>query len=159
MVALPTARPIYPSCEQMRMGAREALQLLQVLRRHDAASRRTVREYVLPALYAGAELTLDSDEYAAAEDALYDELAADGSNGEDRLSAEATLYLGELQPDPWDGLEVPDARVQASSRLTGTRAGQAAGIRATARASLNGDAVSSAYSVWRLTKTQSAPGE
>ena len=84
------------ACQELKMGAREAVQILETLGKHDALSSQMVSEYVLPALYAGVGLKLDSLDYIEFENSVYREFDRTGSDGEVSVSNEAASYLREV---------------------------------------------------------------
>ena len=84
------------ACQELKMGAREAVQVLETLGKHDALSSQMVSEYVLPALYAGVGLKLDSLDYIEFENSVYREFDRTGSDGEVSVSNEAVYYLREV---------------------------------------------------------------
>lgn len=59
--------------QQLSMGAREAVAFLDALRHHGLLSRRTVAQYVMPALLGGAEVREGTPAYRSLEEALYGE--------------------------------------------------------------------------------------
>ncbi|MBN2330316.1 MAG: hypothetical protein JXC85_00730 [Candidatus Aenigmarchaeota archaeon] len=84
------------------MGANEALTFLDSLQRHGLLSRRTVRQYVMPALYGSRDTKVGTDGYAELEGPLFREvvqeiqgrrLHADADPSEDAVSNEGAMYL------------------------------------------------------------------
>ena len=84
------------------MGANEALTFLDALQRHGLLSRRTVAQYVMPALYGSRETKVGTAGYMELEQPLFREVvdemrsrrprAADNPD-EEAVSNEAAMYL------------------------------------------------------------------
>ncbi len=98
--------------QQLSMGAREAVAFLDALRHHGLLSRRTVAQYVMPALLGGADVCEGTPAYRALEEALYREAIDRGLGrrpgvaddpSEDPVSREAGDYLREVIRSVYDG--------------------------------------------------------
>ena len=84
------------------MGSHEALTFLDALQRHGLLSRRTVAQYVMPALYGSRDTKVGTDGYAELEQPLFREVVdkmrgrrprADADPSEEVVSNEGAMYL------------------------------------------------------------------
>lgn len=90
------------ACLLLIMGAPAALTLLDALQRHGLLSRRTVAQYVMPALYGCRETRVGTTGYMEIEQPLFREVVdemrgsrprADADPSEEAVSNEAAMYL------------------------------------------------------------------
>jgi len=84
------------------MGAPEALTFLDALQRHGLLSRRTVAQYVMPALYGSRDTKVGTDGYAELEQPLFREVVdemrgrrprAEADPSEEAVSNECAMYM------------------------------------------------------------------
>ena len=90
------------ACLLLIMGVNEALTFLDSLQSHKLLSRRTVRQYVLPALYGSRYTKVGTDGYSELEGPLFREIVqeiqgrrlhADADPSEEAVSNEGAMYL------------------------------------------------------------------
>jgi len=83
-------------CKLANMGGRTALAFLEALRKHDALTTSSLREYVLGSLYEGPDASEGTTRYAELERGLYQHISANQEHSEDSLSPEAAAYLHDI---------------------------------------------------------------
>lgn len=90
------------ACILLIMGAPEALTFLDALQKHGLLSRRTVAQYVMPALYGSRETKVGTAGYMVLEQPMFREvidemqgmrLRADADPAEEPVSNETAMYL------------------------------------------------------------------
>ena len=96
MVELPVAKLYMHLCKLANMGGRTALTFLEALRKHDALSTSSLREYVLRGLCDGREASEGTPRYAELERGLYQHIGARRGDQADSLSTEAAAYLHDI---------------------------------------------------------------
>jgi hypothetical protein len=75
------------------MGAHEALRLFDLLRSHGSLTKRTVRQYVMEALYSGTEVKEGKPAYDALKRVVYGEISKPLRSDQVRLRPETADYL------------------------------------------------------------------
>jgi len=96
MVELPVVKLYKHLCKLANMSGRTALAFLQALRKHDALTTSSLREYVLRSLYEGPEASEGTTRYAELERGVYQHIGANQGHPEDSLSAGAAAYLHDI---------------------------------------------------------------
>jgi len=122
------------------MGGHEAVGVLDLLARYGAANRRTVEEYVMEALYAGAEMREGTPAYEGLLESAYREASGGPASADEPVSTETVVYLRRVLASAVDGRDglmllqgthdgFSEAAYQEVYHLLGSRGRRFLGIR------------------------------